>query len=283
MMAGTRVMIPEKRGRYDMKLRKYLTFLRAGMIEMVQYRLSLFVMVVGNMLYLIVIYFLWKAIYASAGTERVNGMTFSDTLIYLVLATALYTFMEMYAVWEIGRDIQSGKMVLNLLKPMEYRSYLFWSYSGTLVSHFLLTFIPTFVVVRLVTGNTIPLGWNLAVFLVSAVMAVEINYSIDFIVGTICIFTESIWGINIMKQVIVLLFSGATIPVAFFPEKLKTVVYFMPFQSIYNTPLTILLGRESSDNLLWMLGLQLFWCLMLGFVSRLFWSRSIRRITVNGG
>ena len=170
-------------------MRKYFAFLRAGLIEMVQYRLSLFIMVVGNLLYLILIYYLWKAIYASAGTDRVNGMTFSDTLIYLVLATAMFTFMEMYSVWEIGRDIQSGKMVLNLLKPMKYQSYLFWSYSGTLVSHFVVTFLPTFIIVRVVTGDTIPLGWNLLLFLGSAVMAIMINYYIDFIVGTICIFT----------------------------------------------------------------------------------------------
>lgn len=266
-----------------MKLKKYLTLLRAGLIETVQFRMSLFVMVIGNMLYLIVIYHLWKAIYASAGTDRVNGMTFSDTLIYLVLASALYTFLEIYAVWEIGRDIQSGKMVLNLLKPMEYRSYLFWSYSGTLVSHFLVTFLPTMIIVRLVTGSTIPLGWNLPVFLISVIMALEINYSIDFIVGTICLFTESIWGINMMKQVIVLLLSGATIPVAFFPEGLRTAVYFLPFQSIYNTPLTILLGKETGPDVLMILGLQLFWCIFLGTLSRAFWSKSVRQITVNGG
>lgn len=266
-----------------MRARKYFAFLRAGLIETVQYRLSLLIMVVGNLLYLILIYFLWKAIYASAGTDTVNGMTFSDTLIYLVLATAMFTFMEMYSVWEIGRDIQSGKMVLNLLKPMKYQTYLFWSYSGTLVSQFLVTFLPTFIIVRIVTGDTIPLGWNLLLFLGAALMAIVINYTIDFIVGTICIFTESIWGINIMKQVIVLLLSGATIPVAFFPEGLKNVVYFLPFQSIYNTPLTILIGKEPPENVLWMMGLQLFWCLFLGVVSRLFWNRSIRRITVNGG
>jgi ABC-2 type transport system permease protein len=71
--------------------------------------------------------------------------------------------------------------------------------------------------------------------------------------------------------------------VAFFPEGLKNVVYFLPFQSIYNTPLTILIGKEPPENVLWMMGLQLFWCLFLGVVSRLFWNRSIRRITVNGG
>jgi ABC-2 type transport system permease protein len=190
-----------------MSIKKYLTLTRAGIIEALQFRLSFLVMIIGNLLYLIVIYFLWKAIYASAGTDVVGGMTFSDTLIYLVLATALYNFMEMYTVWEIGRNIQSGKIVLDLLKPMEYRRYLFWSYSGSFVTQFFLTFLPTFIAVSILTHGAISFGVNLPLFVVSVIMAISINYSIDFIVGTICLYTESIWGINIMKQVIVLLLS----------------------------------------------------------------------------
>ena len=102
-----------------MKLKKYLTLTRAGVIESLQFRLSTLIMIAGNLLYLIIVYFLWKAIYASAGTDTVSGMTFTETLIYLVLATALFGFMEIYTVWEIGRNIQSGKIVLDLLKPMK--------------------------------------------------------------------------------------------------------------------------------------------------------------------
>lgn len=117
-------------------MKRYLTLTRAGVLEALQFRLSMLIMVAGNLLYLIVVYFLWKSIYASAGTEIVNGMTFTDTLIYLVLATALFNFMEMYTVWEIGRNIQTGKIVLDLLKPMDYRRYLFWSFSGSFVTQF---------------------------------------------------------------------------------------------------------------------------------------------------
>ena len=267
-----------------MKLKKYLSLTRAGIMETLQFRLSFVVMVIGNLLYLIVVYFLWDAIYESAGTDVVNGMTFSDTLIYLVLATALFNFMEMYAVWEIGRSIQSGKIVLDLLKPMEYRKYLFWSFSGSFIAKFLLTFLPTFIAVALVTHGAIPMGINLLYFVLSVVMAVSINYSIDFIVGTICLYTESIWGINIMKQVIVLLLSGATIPLAFFPDTLRTVVNYLPFQSIYNAPLTILLdGAPTAETVLTTLGTQLIWCIAMMIVSKLFWKVSLRQITVNGG
>lgn len=267
-----------------MKLKKYLTLTRAGIIESLQFRLSSLVIVVGNLLYLIVVYYLWKAIYASAGTDVVNGMTFSDTLIYLVLATALFGFMEMYVVWDIGRSIQSGKIVLDLLKPIEFRKYMFWSYSGSFVTQFFFTFLPTFLVVAVVTNGTIRFGLNLLLFVLAVIMAVSINYSIDFIVATICLYTESIWGINIMKQVIVLLLSGATIPLAFFPDTMKTIVSYLPFQSIYHTPLTLLLnGNPDAKTVLTALGTSLFWVVFMIIVSKLFWKISIRQITVNGG
>lgn len=267
-----------------MKLKKYLSLTRAGIIESLQFRLATVIMVIGNFLYLIVVYFLWKSIYASAETDVVNGMTFTDALIYLVLATALFNFMEMYTVWEMGRNIQSGKIVLDLLKPMKYRRYLFWSYSGSFVTQFFFTFLPTFIVVSIVTRGAVPLGINLLYFAVSVVMAVLINYGIDFITGTICLYTESIWGINIMKQVIVLLLSGSTVPIAFFPEPLKTIVYYLPFQSIYNAPLTLLLnGSPTPENVIKILGAQFFWCVVITLLGNLFWKISLRQITVNGG
>lgn len=267
-----------------MNLKKYLTLTRAGILEALQFRMSAVIMIIGNLVYLIVTYFLWKSIYASAGTDVVNGMTFTDTLIYLVLATALYGFLEMYLVWEIGRSIQSGKIALDILKPMPYRRYLFWSYSGSFVTQFFFTFLPTFLVVAFVTHGAIKIGVNLLFFIISVIFAVVINYSIDYIIGTICLFTESIWGINIMKQVIVLLLSGATIPLAFFPDKLRTIVWFLPFQSIYNAPLSLLLnGNPEIKTVCVTLGMQIFWAVALTIVSTIFWNRSLRQITVNGG
>ena len=256
-----------------MNLKKYFTLTRAGIIEGLQFRASAAVMVAGNILYLIVVYFLWKSIYASSGQDIVNGMTFTDTLIYLVLATALFGFMEMYTVFEMGRNIQDGRIVLDLLKPMEYRNFLFWSSSGAF-----------FIIVSVLTHGAIHFGINIILFIVSVVLAIIINYNIDFFTGTICLFTESTWGINIMKQVIVLLLSGATIPIAFFPEPLKTIVSYLPFQSIYNAPLTILLnGEPDIKSAGTILGTQFFWCIATVVISKLFWKTSLRQITVNGG
>ncbi|MDE7294942.1 MAG: hypothetical protein K2N72_11010, partial [Oscillospiraceae bacterium] len=64
-----------------MNVKKYLALTRAGIIESLHFRLGTLVMTAGNLLYLIVVYFLWKSIFASSEADVVNGMTFTDTLI----------------------------------------------------------------------------------------------------------------------------------------------------------------------------------------------------------
>ena len=78
--------------------------------------------------------------------------------------------------------------------------------------------------------------------------------------------------------------SSFTVPLAFFPEPFKTIAYYLPFQSIYNTPLSILLNAEPNpQEIITALGVQLAWCIAMMIISKLFWKVSLRQITVNGG
>ena len=269
-----------------MNPRKLLALTRAGIMESLHYRLGTFVTLFANLSYLVLVYYLWKAIYASSGVDVVNGMTFTDTMIYLILATSLFNFLEMFVVWDMSRSIQSGKIILDLLKPLKFRTYTFWSYSGSHVVSFIMTFIPTFIIVMIITKGAIPMGLNLVYFLISTLFALIVNFNIEMIVATICLYTESTWGINIVKETIVLLLSGASIPLAFFPEKLRAVVDFMPFRAVYDIPLTILLEKNGADTLqglLPMFGFQLIWIVILTAAGSLFWNYSVKKITVNGG
>lgn len=267
-------------------IRKVTALTRAGVTESLQFRLGTAVTLFGNLIYLALVYFLWKAIYESSGTDTVNGMTFYDTMIYLILATAIFNLLEMFIVWDMSRAIQSGEIIMHLLKPMKYRWYTFWSYSGSHVVSFFLTFIPTFVVVMIVTKGAVPVGWNLLTFVVSLILALIVNFNLEMLVAPICLYTESTWGINIVKETIVLLLSGASIPLAFFPESVRRVVQYLPFRAVYDVPLTILLKKNDSataHGLLTLLAFQLVWAVVLTILGNLFWNHAVKRITVNGG
>lgn len=265
-------------------LLKYRALARAGIMKALYFRMSYIVTIISNLAYLVVIYYLWKAIYASSATETVNGMTFKDTFIYLVLATAIFNVYEVAMIWWTGDDIRNGKIVLDLIKPMGYQVYTFFNYSGNYIIMFLFTFIPTFLFVYYLSGGAIVVGINIIFFLISLILGLIINFCIDFFVTTICLYTQSTWGIGVMKEVIVLFVSGATVPLAFFPTKLKTFVEYLPFKSIYNTPLMFLVNESLKINDYFKLLLeQAFWVLVLILISNAFWKSSLKKITVNGG
>ncbi|MBR1929920.1 MAG: hypothetical protein IJ833_00375 [Lachnospiraceae bacterium] len=262
----------------------YFTLIKSSIMEYMQYRMSVVVMLFGNMMYLIIIYNLWKAIYASVDTPTVNGMTFTDTMIYLVLASAQFSFMEAYLVWEMGRGIQNGDIVIQLIKPMSYEMYQLFIIAGGNFFNFVVTFIPTFFIVQIVTDWAIPMGINLLYYLAAVLLGSMINFAVDYFVGTICLYTHSIWGINIMKEILVTFLSGATVPLAFFPEVLYRIVMFLPFHAIYNTPLTLLIHNDLPvAEVGRMLLTQLVWVVVMFAAARGFWKVSEKVITVNGG
>lgn len=265
-------------------LKRCTAVLRGSIMEALSFRASTLIKIIGNLVYLLIIYFLWKAIFDSSPTDTVNGMSFYDTMIYLVLAAAMFNFMDTFVVWWIGDDYQTGQIVLHLTKPIEYRPFLFFSRLGNCVIAFFVTFLPTFIIVYFVTEGSIELGMNLFFFVISIFLAIGVNFCIDFFVGTICFYTQSVWGVNIMKEVIVSLLSGATIPLAFFPETFRKIVDFLPFQAIYHIPLHILTDKTMLlSDYVTSLGIQLFWMVVMLGISKLFWKVSIRALTVNGG
>ena len=122
--------------------------------------------------------------------------------------------------------------------------------------------------------------------MIATVFALLINFNIEMLIAPVCLYTQSTWGVNIVKETVVLLLSGASIPLAFFPEGFRQVVEYLPFRAVYDIPLTVLLARNGTDSLAGLLprlGIQLFWCVVLSVCGNLFWNHAVKKITVNGG
>ncbi|WP_242861500.1 ABC transporter permease [Cellulosilyticum ruminicola] len=265
-------------------MKKYLALTKVGILEKLNFRGSIYINLIGNLIYLIVTYYLWKAVYMSVETGTVNGMSFYDTMIYLVLAATISMIMGSRVVWWMGMDYQSGQVGIDLLKPMNYLVYWFFFESGEYIVSIITLFIPTFCIVYVLTKGMIVLGVNIIFFVISLILSILINYFIDFIVGILCFYTQSIWGINIMKEVVVALLSGARIPLVFFPVVLRNLCKYLPFQYIYNTPLTIILSHNCKlTEYMHLLLIQIVWVIITGILAALVWKNSKKLITVNGG
>lgn len=261
-----------------------IALIRAGIMKAISFRAGHIMNIIGNLIYMIIVFFLWKAIFMSSLSATINGMTFIDTVVYLMFANALYRLMDANLVWDIGEDIRSGAITMDLIKPMSYPLYTFFKHAGNYIIAFLISFFPTFLICVILFEKNMVIGYNLIFFLISMIIGLLINFCIDFLVGMICIFTQSIWGINILKEVVVSILSGALVPLNFYPDWLLKVVNLFPFQAIYHTTIQFLTNDTMQLNdYLFSLLRQLMWLFIILCLSGFCWSRIIHKLTINGG
>ena len=86
-----------------------------------------------------------------------------------------------------------------------------------------------------------------------------------------------------MKETLVGFLSGGTIPLAFLPAGLATVLNWLPFASLRYTPIMIYMGMYSTGEIIWRIGLQLFWLLVMFGLSKIVWNSAVKRLAVHGG
>ena len=251
------------------------------MIGMV-YRFGFLFTIVGNLVYLGVAYYLWKSIYSYSDTIR--GLTFNETFIYVALGSASFILLKTYADWYIHYEIREGIIANYLTKPMDFQIYNLFANFGSLLMNLTAITIPTALVMIFVFKVKISFGIGLFLFPISLLLAFLISFSIDYFIGLIGFYSESVWGFSTTKEILVTVFSGALIPLQFFPDAIQKVLYWLPFQAIYHTPLMMVTRPDQSvDVFLPMILIQVVWAILLFILARLFYNQAIKVLRIAGG
>lgn len=250
------------------KFKKYFAFSKAGILDGFAYKFSALGWLLGDFVSIIILYYLWQAIFQNSPTDTINGMSFKDMISYLIFARVASTLIfSSSSFWNIGFDIYEGNIAISLIRPINYRYRLLASSFGNFLSTSILMFIPLFVIALVILnqglGIELPLWYHLVFFLISAVLSFIIVDSLNFLIGEISIFTNALFGLMIIKNIILAFFSGSLLPSSFFPDWLNSILRFLPFQSMVEKPIMILMGRMSLEEIGFSLLIQMMWVFIL--------------------
>jgi ABC-2 type transport system permease protein len=263
-------------------MRSYFPVARATYMIGLVYRFGFLFGIVGNLVYLGVAYYLWKSIYRYA--DVIRGLTFNETFIYVALGSAIFILLKTYADWIIHYEIREGAIAMYLTKPIDYQIYALFANFGALLMNLSAITVPTALVMLFVFKVNFVFGPGLFLFPISLLLAFLISFSIDYFTGLFGFYSESVWGLSITKEIIVTVFSGALIPLQFFPDAIQRVLYWLPFQAIYHTPLMMLTRpNQGLDVFLSMILVQLLWAGLLFLLARLFYNQAIKVLRIAGG
>jgi ABC-2 type transport system permease protein len=263
-------------------MKPYLGTVKGMLIAWFIYRFSFFFTLMGNLLYMTLIYFLWKSIYASSVT--IHGMTFNQTFIYLAVAGSLFILFTTGTDWNISNRIIDGSLIVDLLKPVDFQFLTLARTTGYTIFDLVVITVPSLLVLFLGFRADMKLGIGLLFFPIGLILSFLISFAIDFSVGLTSFYTESLWGISMTKTVITSLLSGALIPLPFFPQAAQNILRLLPFQAIYNIPLSMITSPNlGALDYLRALGVQVLWIAILFTFCRWFYQRAFNVLTVSGG
>jgi len=264
-------------------VKKYISIAKGFLLERMVYRFSLFFNAVEKYIYLVLVFFLWRAIYKSLGDKSLS-MNFEETFTYLSLATVVFGLFQTWIDWDISQLMINGDISIVLTKPVDFQIYMFFKRLPWVILNFFTITFPTIVLLIFVFHMPINKGINIFFFFISIVISYLIYFSIDFIVGVTAFYTESIWGLSMTKDAIILFLSGGVIPLPLFPENLRRVLEFLPFKTIYHMPIEILINKNLNiENIIYSLAVQIFWFLVIFSLSRFYYRHAETLIKMNGG
>src|SRR5688572_21985141 len=175
-------------------MRQYLAVTKGTFMAFSAYRYGFYITFVGNLVYIGVVYFLWRSIYKSASTLR--GMTFDQAFLYLTLAGTLFILFKTYTDWEISSRILNGSIIVNLIKPLDLQLQLLCDAVGVALASLCFVTLPSLLALVLLFDVPIVTGQAMVFLPLALAMAFLLSYTLDYIVGLTAFYTESLWGIS---------------------------------------------------------------------------------------
>lgn len=265
----------------------YWPFAQSVIQRRLRYKLSFFMRILGGLLQVLIMYYLWMAIYNNSTTGTMYGFTRTDMVTYVVISYIASKIINVGVEWTIAGEIRDGSIAINLIRPLSYLKRLLFESFGEVTLQVVTVVIPLWCIFAsikvFVLKETLPSIPTLLLFLLSLVLGYTTLFLFNFIFGLSAFYVTYIWGFMILKNTIFRFLSGEIIPLVFFPAIIGDILKYLPFSSLNYTPVMIYMGKYTGEALWFSLGVQAVWIIILYIIVKILWSRAIKRLTILGG
>ena len=264
------------------KLKKYIRHVLCAIQETMAYRTSYFVNIISQFVSYIAVFFLWRAVYAPGST--INGMGWSDMQGYLLISLFTSALISGASGFRVTRAIWTGNIAVELVRPVDYQraNFAITIGSGLAEGALVMVFGVLFaVLIGFSALPTHPITW--LYFLLAMLFSFTLKFLVVYIFGLFTFWTTSGMGLFWIRQGLTDFFSGALIPLTFFPGWLQNVADVLPFRGIAFVPGTIFIEKMPDYEILSSFALDLAWIIILWYLAKVIWFFAMRKVTIQGG
>ena len=248
-----------------------------GFLQVANYRTEVWFQVFAKILVFAGIVLFWSVV----GTGN-TGQTYDQLIAYFLVANGARELIDaLYGKFgsTIIDDIKDGKISSYLLQPTHTVIFMYFKHFGT--RGVTIVFSILYIIVGIVLAPPTSLVAGL-LFLVVVGSGAIICFSQSTIVGCGAFWMTEAKGIKNVVNHISKVFSGAMIPLTFFPIAYQTSVMLSPFASYAYLPATLMQTKTVDSFVFLQVGVSIGWAVILLFLSRLVWRKGVKRYEAIG-
>jgi viologen exporter family transport system permease protein len=268
-------------------LRKYYNIFRVSLVERLTYRGDFFLSTFLRFLPMVTTILLWEAIYAGADTDSVAGFSRRQMIAYLLLVHISRMFSSMPGLaMGIARDIREGTLKKYLIQPLDMIGYLL-CYRLAHKAVYMLTVILPYALLFFLCRSYLGVVQPDLITCVAYVAALLLGFVVGFFFET-CLGMVGFWFLEVSSLLYVVstlnyFVSGHMFPLDLLPAPWPAFLRLLPFQYLAYFPAMIILGKVQGAELVWGLGIEVLWAVVLVLLSRWLYARGLRRYSAYGG
>jgi ABC-2 type transport system permease protein len=215
------------------------------------------------------------------GSGTVAGYDTATTVTYVWLGQGLLAVVSLWTDGELAERVRTGDIALDLARPWNLQAALAATDLGRAAHAMLVRFVPPVVLGALLfpfRWPHSPLTW--LAFAASVLLAVLVCGQIKFLLELTAFWLLDSRGVRALWAATSGVLCGLVVPLAYFPDWARRALADTPCPSVLQTPIDVFTERGNPAALL---GVQLFWAVLLAAAGRAVLARATRRLVVQGG
>lgn len=267
-------------------MKAYYSLFKMRLLKGLQYRVSALAGISTQFFWGFMHIMIFEAFYNS--TSVVQPISFRELIQVIWLQQSFLVFVMLwYRDNELLNHITSGNIAYELCRPTDL--YNFWyakliaqRLSGAILRCFPIIFI----------AILLPYPYNFSfppsilsfiLFLVALILGLILVVTISMLIYISVFYTMSPTGSLLIFSVLGEFFSGLVLPVPLMPKALQKIVYILPFRYTCDLPFRTYAGNIGINEALIGIGVQFLWIILLIGIGKLWMSKALKRIIVQGG
>lgn len=258
----------------------FLVIARISFRTRLKYKSILWTTAAAQAVELFIVSAIWNGVYATRDT--LVGMDSTMAVSYALSARLLLGLTATGLISQLGRQIRSGDLLADLLKPVDFQLYSASFAVGQIFTAIMagLPLVPLAVALGL-RPTLDPILSALALVIVCLGLANILLF--DWILSCITFFTSYAWGVAMLYSAVIRFFSGAILPLALMPAPLRFIATLLPHSQVVAIPAELVSGMLDSQEAWKIVGLQMLTLPLLFLSSRLVFRSAFKYNTAQGG